>query len=108
MDLLPHLRGYKRFLEELARFNTVGKLRNLRLTVSQVTEPLDDQAVVGRAEQLLDLVDRIQPLTAYLAEAQANLPDEHPWSQRAAAARQTLLDDVRRLARGKKRSAAWS
>jgi len=100
MDLLPHLRGYKRFLEELARFNTVGKLRNLRLTVSQVTEPLADQAVVKRAEQLLDLVGRIQPLTAYLAEAQANLPDEHPWSQQAAAACQTLLGDVRRLGKG--------
>ena len=42
LDLLPHLRGYKQFLEELSRFNTVGKLRNLRLTVSQVTETLDD------------------------------------------------------------------
>jgi hypothetical protein len=99
-DLLPHLRGYKQFLEELSRFNTVGKLRNLRLTVDQVTEALADQAIVKRAEQLLDLVGRIQPLTAYLAEAQANLPADHPWSQRAEASRQALLEDVRRLGKG--------
>ena len=99
-ELLPSLRGYKQFLEALSRFNTVGKLRNLRLTVSQVTEALDDQMVVKRAEQLLDLVGRVQPLTAYLAEAQANLPADHAWSERAAAAHQALLDDVRRLGRG--------
>ncbi|MBC8449570.1 MAG: ATP-binding protein [Chloroflexi bacterium] len=99
-DLTAHLRGYKGFLEELARFNTVGKLRNLRSTVQQITEALDDRAVVQRAEQLLELVDRIQPATAYLAEAQANLPEDHPWSPRAAAARQTLLDDVRLLGKG--------
>ncbi len=99
-ELLPSLRGYKQFLEALSRFNTVGKLRNLRLTLSEVTDALDDQTVVNRAEQLADLVNRIQPLTAYLAEAQANLPDDHPWSERAAAARQALLDDVRHLGRG--------
>jgi len=99
-DLLPSLRGYKQFLEELSRFNTVGKLRNLRLTVNEVTEALDYRAVVKRAEQLLELVGQIQPLTAYLAEAQANLPDDHPWSQRAVSARQSLLDHVRHLGRG--------
>lgn len=101
-DLLPALRGYKQFLEELARFNTVGKLRNLRLTGAQVADALEDRKVVGRAGQLLDLVAQIQPLTAYLAEAQANLPDDHPWSERARAARAALLDDVRRLGRGER------
>ena len=99
-DLLPSLRGYKQFLEELARFNTVGKLRNLRLTVEQITDALDDRKVAKRAEQLLDLVGQIQPVTAYLAEAQANLPDDHPWSQRATDTRRTVLDEVRRLGRG--------
>ena len=99
-ELLPSLRGYKQFLEELSRFNTVGKLRNLRLTASEVTDALDAQSVVRRAAQLLELVSRIQPLTTYLAEAQANLPDDHAWSERAAAARQALLGDVRRLGKG--------
>ncbi|MBN1137914.1 MAG: hypothetical protein JXM73_15095, partial [Anaerolineae bacterium] len=100
LDLLPHLRGYKGFLEELTRFNTVGRLRNLRLTVSDVSEAIEHRQVAQRAEELLALVDRIQPLTGYLAEAQANLPADHPWSVQAAAARQSLLDDVRRRGRG--------
>lgn len=99
-ELLPSLRGYKQFLEELSRFNTVGRLRNLRMTVGQVQEVLDQRAVVERADQLLDLVSRIQPLTAYLAEAQANVPDDHPWSERAAAMRKSLIDDVRRFGSG--------
>ncbi|HUV89856.1 MAG TPA: DUF6079 family protein [Anaerolineae bacterium] len=102
-ELLPSLRGYKQFLEELSRFNTVGKLRNLRLAAGQVTDAFGDRQVVQRAEQLLELVGRLQPLTAYLAEAQANLPPDHLWSERAAAARQALLDDVRRFGRGEHR-----
>ena len=107
-DLLPHLRRYKEFLEELSRFNTIGKLRNLRLTLLQITDALDpaerdassDRQVLARGEKLLNLVNQIQPLTTYLAEAQANLPDEHPWSERAAVARESLLSDVRRLGGG--------
>lgn len=100
LDLLPQLRGYKGFLEELTPFNTVGRLRNLRLAVNDVSEALEHRQVTQRAEDLLALVDRIQPLTAYLAEAQANLPADHPWSVRAAAARQALLDGARRRGRG--------
>ena len=91
------MRGYKEFLEELSRYNTVGRLRNLRLAVNQVTDALNDRRVVARAENLLELVRQLQPLTTYLAEAQANLPDDHPWSQRATATRQTLLEEVRRF-----------
>ena len=36
MDLLPGLRGYKQFLEELSKYTTVGKLRNLRYTPGQI------------------------------------------------------------------------
>jgi hypothetical protein len=99
-DLLPGLRGYKAFLDELSRFNAVGKLRNLQLTTSEITDALNDRQVVERAEQWLALVEQLQPLTAYLAEAQANLPPEHPWAQRAAAAQQDILAQVRRLGKG--------
>lgn len=100
VDLLPHVRAYKRFLDELARFNTVGKLRNLRLTVSEIGEALGERKVVARAQQLLEFVDQIQPLTAYLAEARANLRDDDPWSQRADTVRQSLLDELRHLGKG--------
>ena len=94
------LRGYKAFLEKLQRFNTVGKLRNLDLTDSQVSEARGHRKTVDGLEGLLRLVGQLQPLTTYLAGAEGNLPPEHPWSERAAAARQVLLDEVRRYGKG--------
>ncbi|MFP4346390.1 MAG: DUF6079 family protein, partial [Anaerolineales bacterium] len=107
-DFLAHVRGYKAFLEGLSRFNTVGKLRNLRISKGEVDQALEHRSVVERATALLELVDRIQPLTAYLAEAQANLPEEHAWSQRARALREEILTAMRRLGRGEEEVAVPS
>lgn len=106
LDLLPHLRGYKQFLEELARFNTPGKLRNLRIDALRVAEARGQRAATGRAAGLLALVDAAQPFSTYLAEAQASLPTGHPWSQKAASARAGLLDRVRRFGRGEGEASA--
>lgn len=99
-DVLPHLRGYKKLIEELARYNTVGKLRNLRIANDDLSASLADRKAVQRLDMVTQLVDRVQPLTTYLAEAMANLPAEHDWTQRANAAREALLSDVRRLTKG--------
>jgi hypothetical protein len=95
-----NLRGYAKFLAELNKFNTVGKLRNLRLHQSEVSEALGQRKEVERTERLLDLVAKLQPLATYLAVAQENLPAEHAWSMRAAAARGTLIDTLRRIGKG--------
>jgi len=100
LDLLPYAREYKRFLQDLQPINTVGKLRNLRIGATELQGALEAKAVTARAGALLELVDQLQPLTSYLGEAQANLSPEHPWSVRAAAARDDLLDEVRRHGRG--------
>jgi len=101
-DLVPHLRRYKEFLETLSRFNTVGKLRNLKLGLTDVHYAKEDRQTADRAEQLLGLVNQMQPLTTYLAEAQASLPADHAWVERAAAARQHLINSVRTLGKGEK------
>ncbi|MSP14286.1 MAG: ATP-binding protein [Chloroflexi bacterium] len=100
VDLLPDLRNYKTYLEGLARYNTPGKLRNLYLTLAQAIEANSQRQGVERAAKLLDTVQQLQLLAAYLAEAQANLLPEHPWSQRAVLLRRELLDQVRRLGKG--------
>ncbi|KPL75310.1 hypothetical protein ADN00_13050 [Ornatilinea apprima] len=99
-DLLPGLRGYKQFLEELNKYTTVGKLRNLRYTPGQIQEYLDYRKIVLRTRQLLDAVNLIQPYTTYLAEAQANLPEDHAWTQRARQVQKNTLDSIRRLGKG--------
>lgn len=100
LDLLAHLRGYKRFLEELARYNTVGKLRNLKLTLKEVQDSLADRKAVAQIKALADAVVRLQPLAGYLAEAQANLPPDHPWNVQAEALRGQIVEELRRFGRG--------
>ena len=48
-DILPGLRGYKNLLNELAKFNTEGKLHNLRLGAPEIEEALDDRQKVQAA-----------------------------------------------------------
>jgi hypothetical protein len=99
-ELLPGLRGYKTFLEELTKYTTVGKLRNLRLLPSQIDEAFEYRAIVQRTRRLIDTVAQIQPLTAYLAEAAANLPADHGWVQRSVQAQKRVLDGVRKYGKG--------
>ncbi len=101
MDLLPGLRGYKQFLEELNKYTTVGKLRNLRYTPVQIQEYLEFREVVQRARQLLDAINQLQPFTTYLVEAQANLPEDHAWTQRARLVQKQTLDSIRRFGKGR-------
>jgi hypothetical protein len=105
-DLLPGLRGYKQFLEDMAKINTVGKLRNLRMTPSEIKDAFTDQERVEQARQLLELVGQLQPITSYLAEGMANFQREEPWYQRAEALRVRLLDEVRRFGRGENAKSA--
>jgi len=99
-DLLPGLRGYKQFLEEMNKYTTVGKLRNLRYTPGQIQDYLEYRGIVQRAHQLLDAISQLQPYTTYLAEAQANLPEDHAWTQRANQVRKQTLNSIRRFGKG--------
>jgi len=102
-DLLPGLRGYKQFLEELSRINTVGKLRNLRQASGEIALALEYRAVVQRAQQLVEAVNQLQPTSAYLVEARANLPAEYNWAVWALEEQQKTLDQVRQFGRGEGR-----
>jgi energy-coupling factor transporter ATP-binding protein EcfA2 len=95
--LLPRIRGYKQFLEELSKFNTTGKLRNLRFSASQIEEAFNDKQAVEKINNLLDLINNIQPITSYLVEAQSNLPEEHDWSERAAHTKKELIETIRKI-----------
>lgn len=100
VELLPGLRGYKRLLEELYKYNTVGKLRNLRLTPSEIQEYLEHRNIVKRVRQMLEYINQLQPNTTYLAEAQANLPEDHAWTQQALQVQKNTLDSIRRFGKG--------
>ena len=99
-DLAPYLRKTKEFLETLARYNTAGKLRNLRLSQAEVTQELGYRRVALRTPPLLDAIGQLQPAAAYLSEAAANLPADMPGCSGPKATKDELLNAVRRLAKG--------
>lgn len=96
-ELQPSLRGYKQFLDELSKYNMTGKLRNLDKSVQDIDDYLEYRKNVFRIKEMLSFIDQLQSDTTYLAEAQANLPVNHDWSQRAMHVKSKLLQSLRRF-----------
>lgn len=102
-ELLPYLRTTKEFLEQLSRYDKAGKLRNLPLSTTDADIVLSDRAKALRTQYVIEVITQLQPLTGYLSEAAAVLPTDHEWVKQAGETRESLLADVRRLAKGKGR-----
>ena len=98
-EFLPGLRGYKQFLEELAKYTTVGKLRNLHTSLTDIQEHLEDRQRVQRAQQLVRMIAQLQSYATYLVGAQANLPADHPWLEHSRQVCQQVLDGLRTFGR---------
>ncbi len=98
-DFKGALRGYKKMLEDLARFNTVGKLVNLKIGPDGLDDLRDWRWAIHCLRMLLEAVNDLRPLTDYLSSAEAYLPASHPWQSQAADLRQRTLETLRRLAR---------
>jgi hypothetical protein len=99
-EYLPHLRVYRKFLQDLEKFDTVGKLRNLKMTLVDIETAHESRRWIQRAQDLWVAVQDLQPLTGYLAQAEAYLPEDHPWRKQAEETKQKTLDTLRQLARG--------
>jgi hypothetical protein len=104
--LLVDIRAYVKHLSELAKVNTVGKLRNLSLNSADVYEMKQQSKTVERAQRLIQLVTEFQPQVAYLAEAQAILPADHSWIIEAESAKRELLANIRYFGGGQVETSA--
>ena len=106
LSFQPAARGYRKFLEALEPFNTVGKLTNLKLTIQDVVDAGGYYQDLTRLETLIQQVSSLQTLSGYLVEAGTSLPAEHAWMDRAADVKAKTLAGIRAFGRGEK--AAWS
>ncbi len=98
-DAQRALDGYKRMLEGLRPFTTVGKLKNVRLAPEEIAAQSPVRQLQTSLESFAGLVHELQPLAAYLTTAQAVLPIEHPFRttvQAAQNAQLALLRDPQR------------
>lgn len=93
--LVDRLDEHKEFLESLQTYNTPGKLRNFRYTVSEVKAQVEGRVIVADLEALVDLIAAIQPLTAYLGVALAVLPAEQDWARKVHEVQDEQLAQLR-------------
>jgi hypothetical protein len=90
-DWRARLEALKTFTESLAPYNTVGKLKNLRIGSDDIDAQKKNLEVLAAVERLLELVAELGSTAAYLSQAEMVLPGDHPWVGQAQAARTDIL-----------------
>ncbi|WP_304526524.1 DUF6079 family protein [Halomonas sp. I5-271120] len=94
LDWQQKLDALKNFLESLSPYNTIGKLKNLRITQADINAQKQNLEVLISVEKLRDLVAELGPVASYLSQAEMVLPASHPWLQEAEAKRKAILDKL--------------
>jgi hypothetical protein len=79
------LADYKTFLESLRPYQTVGKLKNLRLPPEQIEAQAIGRQIQSDLNAFSSLLQDLQPLTAYLSTAQEVLPVGHAFRSKVQA-----------------------
>jgi len=84
----------KTFTESLSPYNTVGKLKNLRIGSEDIEVHKKNLEVLAAVEWMLELVAELGSTAAYLSQAEMVLSAEHPWVKQAQATRKQILDKL--------------
>jgi len=93
-DWRIRLESLKTFSEGLSPYNTVGRLKNLRLGSDDIDTQKKNIDVLTVVEHLLELVGELGNAASYLAQAEMVLTTDHPWVKQAQAARKDILDKL--------------
>ncbi|MGF6227934.1 hypothetical protein QFZ27_001889 [Inquilinus ginsengisoli] len=88
------LDGLKTFTESLSPYNTVGKLKNLRIGPDDIEAQKKNLETLVAIERLLDLVAELGGTAGYLSQAEMVLSADHPWVKQAGAARKEVFDKL--------------
>jgi hypothetical protein len=93
-DWRTRLEALKTFTEGLTPYNTVGKLKNLRIGSDDIDAQKKNLEVLAAVEKLLDLVTELGSTAAYLSQAEMVLSSDHAWVKQAQSARKDILDKL--------------
>ncbi len=85
----------KEFLEGIQAYNTPGKLKNLHASTKDIEAHKPAFNRLAEVESLERFIREVGQLAAYLSQAEAILPDEHPWITISRDTRTKLLSEVR-------------
>jgi hypothetical protein len=92
--LLEQLEKTKTFLESLQVYNTPGKLKNFRYTVQEINRHKDGLKALGEIRSLQEIVDHLGPLSSYLSNAEAILPEGHELTEQIKTTRDRMLEEI--------------
>ena len=93
-DWCSRLESFKAFVESLSPYNTVGKLKNLRIGSDDIDFQKKNLDVLIAVEQLLELVRELGGIAAYLSQAEMILDINHPWVKQAQETRKDVLNKL--------------
>jgi len=93
-DWRTKLDALKAFSESLAPYNTVGKLKNLRIGSDDIAAQKKNLEVLQAVEGMLDLVAELGTTASYLSQAEMVLSADHAWVRQAQEARKQVLDKL--------------
>ncbi|MGI5818108.1 MAG: DUF6079 family protein [Armatimonadota bacterium] len=82
------LDALQEFLEKLQPFNTPGKLRNFPFSIADIEKQEDRSQALSDLHALDALLDDVGQLASYFETAEQVLPEEDPWNEEVAAARE--------------------
>jgi hypothetical protein len=90
-DYRRKLDELKQFLESLSAYTSPGKLKNFRHSLPDVQAQEPNVKVLKELRTLQTLVAELGATSAYLAQAEMAVPQDHPWLKDAQAAKADLL-----------------
>lgn len=93
-DWHARLDSLKKFTEDLSPYNTVGKLKNLRVTQEDIEAQKKNLEILAAVERMLNLVVELGSTAAYLSQAEMVLPAGHEWVKQAEAARKAMQEKL--------------
>lgn len=93
-DWRSKLEALKGFSETLAPYNTVGKLKNLRIGSDDIAAQKKNLEVLGAVERMLELVGELGSTASYLSQAEMVLSFDHDWVKKAQDTRKQVLDKL--------------
>ncbi len=93
-DWRTKLDAVKAFSESLAPYNTVGKLKNLRIGANDIAVQKKNLEVLQAVEEMLELVAELGTTASYLSQAEMLLTADHAWVRQAQDVRKQVLDKL--------------
>lgn len=93
-DWRTKLDAFKTFSESLAPYNTVGKLKNLRIGSDDIAAQKKNLEVLEAVEGMLELITELGATASYLSQAEMVLSLDHAWAKQAKETRKQILDKL--------------